>query len=90
MNLTDIRKLAELAGAKDVDLANPEIVAVLEKFSDLIVQECITLLENEKNKHIDSLPYSPYKSIERFNRLQAKEDIFNGAINSITAHFRGK
>jgi len=56
----------------------------LEKFAELIVQECASLMESEKDYY--SKPGS-YESREYYERMSAKEDAFDDAARMIKSHF---
>jgi hypothetical protein len=57
---------------------------VYEKFAELIVRECASLMESEKDYY--SKPGS-YESREYYERMSAKEDAFDDAARMIKSHF---
>ncbi len=54
------------------------------KFAELIVRECASLMESEKDYY--SKPGS-YESREYYERMAAKEDAFDDAAHMIKSHF---
>lgn len=56
----------------------------IEKFAELIVRECASLMESEKDYY--SKPGS-YESREYYERMAAKEDAFDDAAHMIKSHF---
>ncbi len=56
----------------------------LEVFAELIVRECASLMESEKDYY--SKPGS-YESREYYERMAAKEDAFDDAAHMIKSHF---
>ena len=78
-----IKELAEQAGwmmGSEVD----GFTTRLEKFAELIVRECASLMESEKDYY--SKPGS-YESREYYERMSAKEDAFDDAARMIKSHF---
>jgi len=55
-----------------------------QKFAELIVRECASLMESEKDYY--SKPGS-YESREYYERMAAKEDAFDDAAHMIKSHF---
>jgi hypothetical protein len=56
----------------------------LKEFAELIVRECASLMESEKDYY--SKPGS-YESREYYERMSAKEDAFDDAARMIKSHF---
>lgn len=81
-----IQALAEQAGYNPVwsTKADKEEHFDLEKFAELIVRECASLMESEKDYY--SKPGS-YESREYYERMAAKEDAFDDAAHMIKSHF---
>jgi hypothetical protein len=65
-----------------VDTASEEFD--YKKFAELIVRECASLMESEKDYY--SKPGS-YESREYYERMAAKEDAFDDAAHMIKSHF---
>ena len=86
-----IRELIEQAGfglgSFDFD-SDPEMacgsVKDLEKFAELIVRECMTLMNKEQEYY--SKP-DPHESRDYYERCRAKEDAFDEAALIIKNHF---
>jgi hypothetical protein len=55
-----------------------------EKFAELIVRECVSLMDAEKEYY--SKP-GMYESREYYERMRAKEDAFEDAASIIKSHF---
>jgi hypothetical protein len=84
-----IKELAEQAGWTDGYYASdhgpfvdPEFNK--EKFAELIVRECVALMNDEKEYF--SKP-APYESRDYYERCRAKEDAFEDAARMIKNHF---
>ncbi len=76
-----IKKLAEQATTEEHDGFRYFDKA---KFAELIVRECASLMESEKDYY--SKP-GPYESREYYERMAAKEDAFDDAAHMIKSHF---
>ena len=59
-------------------------VNFMDKFAELIVQECMSLMNAEKEYY--SKP-GMYESREYYERMRAKEDAFEDAASIIKSHF---
>ena len=55
-----------------------------EKFAELIVQECATLMAEQKKYYADP---GKYETMEYYARMEAKEDAFSDAEVIIKQHF---
>ena len=58
--------------------------AAITKFAQLIVKECITLMNDEKEYFSKPDPYQPS---DYYERCRAKEDAFEDAARLIKNHF---
>ena len=76
-----IRELAEQAELNTTLLFNKE---KLEKFAELIVKECMSLMNQEREGYAKP---SQYQSREYYERFAAKEDAFDDAAHIIKNHF---
>jgi hypothetical protein len=65
-------------------LGGPYMELNEEKFAELIVQECINLMEQQKEYY--SKP-GTYETREYYERMDAKEDAFDDAASMIRYHF---
>ena len=54
------------------------------KFAELIVQECATLMAEQKKYYADP---GKYETMEYYARMEAKEDAFSDAEEIIKKHF---
>lgn len=84
-----IKELLLEAGIKfDKDTSEIDVCVMLpsdlEKFAELIIKECVTLMENEKAMYSDP---GTYESREYYERMAAKEDAFGDAASAIKYHF---
>ena len=61
-----------------------QIHDLMEKFAELIVKECVSLMDNEKEYYANP---GSYESREYYERMQAKEDAFDDAAHIIKSHF---
>jgi hypothetical protein len=71
----------ELSPSKETMSDTPEKI---EKFAELIVQECISLMEKERANYANT---SPYQDREYYERMDAKENAFDDAKDIIKYHF---
>ncbi len=77
-----IKELANEAGYND------QIYEIskqgLEKFAELIIKECVGLMESEQAMYADTCSY---ESREYYERMAAKEDAYGDAASTIKYHF---
>lgn len=59
---------------------------VLEKFAELIVKECVNLMENQKEHYYSKV--LGQQSAEHYDRVISKGDAFDEAVTIIRSHFR--
>ena len=55
-----------------------------EKFAELIVRECVSLMNTEKEYYSNP---GTYESREYYERMSAKKDAFDEAASMIKSHF---
>ena len=85
-----IRELAEQAGGEFYTgfLGSPNSIKFmesdLEKFAQLIVRECMALMNQEQEYYSKPFPYEPS---EYYERCRAKVDAFEDAASIIKNHF---
>lgn len=59
---------------------------VFERFAKLIVEECVNLMENQKEHYYSKV--LGQQSAEHYDRVISKGDAFDDAVTIIRAHFR--
>jgi hypothetical protein len=79
-----IKELAEQAEMSANKGDHVDVKQMMEKFAELIVQECVNLLEQQKEYY--SKP-GTYETREYYERMDAKEDAFDDAASMIRYHF---
>ena len=57
-----------------------------EKFAELIVKECVNLMENQKEHYYSKV--LGQQSAEHYDRVISKGDAFDEAVTIIRSHFR--
>jgi hypothetical protein len=76
-----IRELAELCYEKHDLLETHQFNK--EKFAELIVRECIKILEEER----DMYSWSEYDPLEYVDRIDAKKSALDDGVGSLEYHF---
>lgn len=76
-----IQELAEQAGLQPYYDAQKEQIA---KFAELIVRECVSLMNEEKERYDNP---GTYESDEYYIRMKAKAEAFDNASSIIKNHF---
>jgi len=57
----------------------------IEKFADLIIEECVNLMENQREHYYSKV--LGQQSAEHYDRVISKGDAFDEAANIIRKHF---
>lgn len=78
-----IEKFAEDSGMTQYVAANNKF---LGRFAELIVEECVNLMENQKEHYYSQV--LGQQSAEHYDRVISKGDAFEDAVTIIRSHFR--
>ena len=85
-----IRELADEAAKFSAVMAlptgEPGDKLFVEKFAELIVEECVNLMENQREHYYSKI--LGQQSAEHYDRIISKGDAFDEAANIIKKHFR--